>query len=117
MRFDPESLAQGVTSRLAVLLFAELVDAGKPYGSGAARRPWSATSSSRSASCLNGSCARWRARFAVGVAERIEVNFETADAAVNAALDLHEALARAGLAGARPRPPDRHPRGTDRPVR
>ena len=27
MRFDPESLAQGVTTRLAVLLTAELVDA------------------------------------------------------------------------------------------
>ena len=51
MRFDAESLRTGVTSRLAVLLFAELIDAKAVRERGASWRG-SATSSSRSTTCF-----------------------------------------------------------------
>ena len=61
MRFDPESLAQGVTTWLAVLLTAELVDARIISRAGAVRRRGPATSSSPTTTCSNGSSSAGKA--------------------------------------------------------
>src|SRR5262249_21515056 len=101
MRFDPESLARGVTTRLAVLLLAELIDedglrerCGELAWVRDVVRPFH--------DLLQDALARWGSTLRAERRGEYSVNFEPADAAVIAALTLHDALRRHGWPGPPP---------------
>jgi hypothetical protein len=91
MRFDAESLAQGVTTRLAVLLTAELVDA-ESFRDSRGEAAWARDVLEPYHDLLKPILIRWKGALQSDSPTDCQVNFETADAAVNAALELHHAL-------------------------
>ncbi len=91
MRFDPESLAQGVTTRLAVLLTAELVDA-ESLRERRGEAAWARNVLEPYHDLLKPILIRWKGALQSDSPTDCQVNFETADAAVNAALELHHTL-------------------------
>ena len=93
MRFDPRSLAEGVSRQLVVLMRGRAGRPGRRRADGGATRPGSARSSGRSRRCSRTCSTRCGGTAPGGDADATyEVNFETADAAVNAALALHPGL-------------------------
>jgi tetratricopeptide (TPR) repeat protein/serine/threonine protein kinase len=95
MRFDPRSLAEGVTKQMVVLMQAELLD-GTGEG-GRARRggeTWVREVVQPFHELLQEVLNCWGGRLQSETDSEYEVNFETADAAVNAALALHQGLHR-----------------------
>jgi serine/threonine protein kinase len=102
MRFDPETLARGVTSRLAVLLFAELVDT-EAFRAQRGDLAWVRDVIQPFRELRQESLSRWGGTLRAERSSEYEVNFETADAAVNAALVLHDALRRHGWQGSAPK--------------
>ena len=91
MRFDPDSLARGVTTRLAVLLLAELVG----MESDRERRgemAWVRDVIQPFQDLLQGVVKRWGGAVQAETPTEYELSFETADAAVTAALALHQAV-------------------------
>ena len=93
MRFDPRSLAEGVTRQLVVLMRAELLDG--PGEGGRARRgdvAWVREVVRPFQSSLQEVLDRCGGRLQAETDSAYEANFETADAAVNAALALHHGL-------------------------
>jgi tetratricopeptide (TPR) repeat protein/serine/threonine protein kinase len=103
MRFDPRSLAEGVTKQMVVLMKAELLD-GTGEG-GHARRggeTWVREVVQPFQELLQEVLHRWGGRLRSETDREYEVNFETADAAANAALALHQALHRPSWQGPAP---------------
>jgi tetratricopeptide (TPR) repeat protein/tRNA A-37 threonylcarbamoyl transferase component Bud32 len=95
MRFDAESLAEGVTTRLVVLLTAELTDTAavrEQRGEAAWVREFVQPCHEllRQVVCRRGGTIQSPSP------TEFQVNFETTDAAVNAALELHHALRGCG---------------------
>jgi tetratricopeptide (TPR) repeat protein len=93
MRFDPESLAQGFTRRLVVILTAELLDPGSVRDR-QGEMAWARDVVRPYQELLRAVLVRWDGTVQAETPEQCQINFDTADAAVNAALDLHEALQR-----------------------
>jgi hypothetical protein len=92
MRFDPESLAQGFTRRPVVVLTAELLD----VASVRERRgdmAWARDVVRPYQELLRTMLVRYSGTVQAETPEECQINFDAADAAVNAALDLHEAIA------------------------
>jgi len=92
MRFDPESLAQGVTTRLAVLLTAELVVDTDSLRERRGEAAWARDVLEPYHELLKPILIRWKGALQSDSPTDCQVNFETADAAVNAALELHHTL-------------------------
>ena len=101
MRFDAESLAQGVTSRLAVLMFAELIDA-EAVRERRGELVWLRDVVRPFHDLLQESLTCWGGKVRRETSNEYEINFETADAATKAALALHQAVRRHGWRGPRP---------------
>jgi serine/threonine protein kinase len=101
MRFDPELLAQGVTSRLAVLLFAELIDM-EDVREKQGDLAWVRDVVQPFHELLQESLTHWGGKLRAETSSEYEVNFETADAAVNAALALQDGLRHHGWEGPAP---------------
>jgi serine/threonine protein kinase len=101
MRFDPESLARGVTTRLAVLLFADLID-GEGVRERRGELAWVRDVVRPFHELLQDALARWGGTLRAETPREYEVNFETADAAVHAALALHEVVRRHDWQGPAP---------------
>ena len=91
MRFDRESLAQGVTTRLAVLMTVELVDSDS-FRDRQGDVAWARDVLKPYHDRLRQVLVRWNGTVQSESPAECQVNFESADAAVNAALDLHHAL-------------------------
>ena len=101
MRFDRQSLAEGITTGLIVLMRAELVDAaGDRERRGNAA--WVRDVVEPFHKQLQEVCTRWHGTLQSETASEYELNFETVDAAANAALALHRALQRHEWPGAAP---------------
>jgi serine/threonine protein kinase/Flp pilus assembly protein TadD len=101
MRFDPGSLARGVTARLAVLLIAELVEFEAEHAQRGGLA-WVRDVVQPFQGLLHDVLARWGGAPQSQHATEYQVNFETADAAVNAALALHGAVRRRSWPGQAP---------------
>jgi serine/threonine protein kinase len=91
MRFDPESLAQGVTTRLAVLMTVELVDSDS-FRDRQGDVAWARDVLKPYHDLLRQVLVRWKGTVQSELPAECQVNFESADNAVNAALDMHHAL-------------------------
>jgi serine/threonine-protein kinase len=91
MRFDPESLAQEITSRLAVLLTAELVDP-ESLRTRQGEAAWVRDVLKPYHELLKRVLNRWDGTVQSESPDDCQVNFETVDAAVNAALALQHAV-------------------------
>jgi serine/threonine protein kinase/tetratricopeptide (TPR) repeat protein len=101
LRFDAESLAKGVTSRLAVLMTAELIGV-EAVRERRGELAWVRDVVQPFHELLQESLTRWSGTLRAETSSAFEVNFETADAAVNAALALHDALRWHGWKGPAP---------------
>jgi serine/threonine protein kinase len=91
IRFDAASLAHGVTKEIVVVLTAELVDTGslrREQGEEA----WARDVLKPYQELLKRVLIRWKGAVQSESPTECQVNFETADAAANAALDLHHVL-------------------------
>ncbi len=105
MRFDAASLAEGVTRQLVVLMRAELLDGDGDGDAGRARRgdeSWVRDVVRPFQDRLQEVLRRWDGTLQSETAAEFEMNFATADAAVNAALALHQGLYEAGRQGPAP---------------
>jgi serine/threonine protein kinase/Flp pilus assembly protein TadD len=89
MRLDPRSLAQGVTRHILVVLRAELLDGNR------SRQPdeaWVRTAVLPFQSVLRSTLKRQGGELRSESPGEYEVNFQTADSAVTAALELQQAM-------------------------
>ena len=91
MRFDRELLAQGVKAGLTVLLCAELIDSGDVQIR-QGPEAWIREVVQPFHELLEQTLVRWRGTLTAEASGTYDVNFETADRAVNAALALHAGL-------------------------
>ncbi len=96
MRFDPRSLAEGVTRQLVVLMRAELLDGDRSRRGDEA---WVREVVQPFQDLLQEVLKRWGGVLQAETAGEYEANFATADATVNAALALHQGLHGPGWQG------------------
>jgi tetratricopeptide (TPR) repeat protein len=88
MRFDPESLAKGFTSRLVAIMTAELLDVAE-VRERQGEMAWAQHVVKPSQELVGTVMTRWNGVLQSESPAQWQINFDTADAAVNAALDLH----------------------------
>jgi hypothetical protein len=116
MRFDPESLAQGVTTRLAVLLFAELIGAETVRGR-KGELAWVRDVVQPFHDLLQESLTRWGGTFTGGDLQRVPGQLRDGGCRRECGPRLARRAAPARLARSSSRAPGQHPRRSNRPVR